>query len=156
MTEPKILEKNRRYYSKHKAEILKKCKDYYDNHKEHIIDRVRTKQLEKHEEYLEKQKQYHYDQRHTGKTRYCKINYECIENYELAKADNFDPDKWHLHHRLEYYWSKETLIKKGLYDNINPEALIWLPKEEHNFDYCQSASRPDKTKWHKRILELSK
>jgi len=70
-----------------------------------------------------------YEQQHkerciNGRTRYCRENYDLIENYELAKADNFDPKKWHLHHRLENYWSSATLKRKGLYDNVNPEALI--------------------------------
>lgn len=91
--------------------------------------------------------------RQKGITRYCNKNYDLIENYELAKADNFDPKKWHLHHRLENYWSKATLKRKGLYDNVNPEALIWLPYDEHKKDASLSTFHPELTKWHKRSLE---
>lgn len=91
--------------------------------------------------------------RQKGITRYCNKNYELIENYELAKADNFDPKKWHLHHRLENYWSKATLKRKGLYDNVNSEALIWLPYKEHKKDASLSTFHPELTKWHKRIME---
>ena len=31
--------------------------------------------------------------------QYCKDDLSKIENYELAKADNFKD--WHIHHRLE-------------------------------------------------------
>lgn len=91
--------------------------------------------------------------RQKGITRYCNKNYDLIENYELAKADNFDPKKWHLHHRLENYWSKATLKRKGLYDNVNPEALIWLSYDEHKKDASLSTFHPELSKWHQRRLE---
>lgn len=91
--------------------------------------------------------------RSNGITKYCNKDVELIENYELAKADNFNPKKWHLHHRLENYWSQNTLKKKHLYYNVNPEALIWLPNEEHNKDSGLSTFHPELSKWHKRILE---
>ena len=91
--------------------------------------------------------------RKKGSTPYCCEHYELIENYELAKADNFDVNKWHLHHRLENYWSHKKLKKKKLYYNLNPEALIWLPEKEHHKDSSMSTHHPEKTKWHKRIYE---
>jgi len=91
--------------------------------------------------------------RSIGSTRYCSKDFELIENYELAKADNFDPKKWHLHHRLENYWTRETLIEKHLYYSVNPESLIWLPVKEHRADSCISKFHPELSKWHKRILE---
>lgn len=91
--------------------------------------------------------------RQKGSTKYCRENFDLIENYELAKADNFDPKKWHLHHRLENYWSVKTLKRKGLYFYLNPEALIWLPADEHNLDSGISRHHPELSKWHKRILE---
>lgn len=88
-----------------------------------------------------------------GYTRYCRKNYELIENYELAKADNFDAKKWVLHHKLENFWSSTTLQKKHLYWNVNPEALIWLPTDEHRADTYISQKHPEKSKWHQRKLE---
>lgn len=93
------------------------------------------------------------EHRINGYTKYCKENFDLIENYELAKADNFDTKKWHLHHRLENYWSAKTLKRKGLYYNLNPEALIWLPADKHHSDKSLSTLHPERTKWHKRILE---
>lgn len=92
-------------------------------------------------------------ERKKGSTAFCRVHYELIENYELAKTDNFDFNKWHLHHRLENYWSHKKLKKKKLYYNLNPEALIWLPEKEHQNDAIMSAYHPEKTKWHKRIYE---
>lgn len=81
---------------------------------------------------------------------YCD-NIELVENFELAKANNFEG--WHCHHRLENYWSKATLMKKNMYYKVNPEALIFLTSEEHNKDYGKSTKYPAETKWHKRSLE---
>lgn len=85
-----------------------------------------------------------------GITRYCIKDYELIENYELAKQDNFDRNKWHLHHRLENYWTIDTLKRKNLYYNVNPESLIWLPANEHLGDL---GMKKENSKWHKAILE---
>lgn len=128
--------------------------------------RIKCKRhLESNKKWIEKNKErwrkYHNNlngclkkkRREKGITYYCRENYELIENYELAKADNFDPKKWHLHHRLENYWSSKTLIRKGLYYNVNPEALIWLPNKEHNSDKSLSTLHPELSKWHKRMLE---
>lgn len=61
---------------------------------------------------------------------------ECeIENYDLAKADNFKG--WQIHHRLEEKLSEaftETdiaLVKIGMYFYRPPEELIYLTIEEH-------------------------
>lgn len=65
---------------------------------------------------------------------YCKEGeFELIENYELAKNDNFKG--WHIHHRLEihddYINSMDDLIMMNLYYNRPPEELIFLTKSEH-------------------------
>lgn len=52
-----------------------------------------------------------------------------IENYSLALADNFKG--WICHHRLEQYYSATDLVMKGLYYNVNPEALKYVRKSEH-------------------------
>lgn len=61
---------------------------------------------------------------------------ECeIENYDLAKADNFKG--WQIHHRLEEKLSEaftETdiaLVKIGMYFYRPPEELIYLTIVEH-------------------------
>lgn len=59
-----------------------------------------------------------------------------IENYELAKADNFKG--WVLHHRLEFdlegneVHTPETLNRLGMYYNRPYFELIYLTRSEHN------------------------
>lgn len=65
--------------------------------------------------------------------KYC-TNYEQIENYELAKADNFKG--WECHHKLEihedYTNTVNDLKLMNLYYNRPPEELIFLTTEEHH------------------------
>ena len=71
--------------------------------------------------------------------RYCK-DYENIENYEKAKADNFK--NWECHHRLQTWNSDgerrlvditpDELKALGMYYNRPPEELIFLTVSEHN------------------------
>lgn len=61
--------------------------------------------------------------------RYCK-DYENIENYEKAKADNFKG--WHCHHRREIDFSRKELIALGMYYNRPADELIFLTRAEHN------------------------
>ena len=71
--------------------------------------------------------------------RYCK-DYEKIENYEKALADNFKG--WNCHHRLETHNSDgerrlvditvAELQALGMYYNRPPEELIFLTSREHN------------------------
>ena len=73
--------------------------------------------------------------KYTTKLRkYCK-EYEKIENYELALADNFKG--WDLHHRLELTLDGEfahtapELIRLNMYWNRPYFELIFLPAGEH-------------------------
>lgn len=70
------------------------------------------------------------------KGRYVKSGrIDLVENYELAKADNFKG--WCMHHRLELHpdnsvrFTKTSLLKLGLYYRRPPNELIWLTKSEH-------------------------
>lgn len=64
---------------------------------------------------------------------------EKVENYELAKADNFKG--WECHHHLETHNSDgerrlvqisvEELIALDMYYNRPPEELVFLLKSEH-------------------------
>ena len=69
---------------------------------------------------------------------YCK-NYQDIENYEKALADNFK--RWQCHHRLETHNSdgerrlvditRNELIALGMYYNRPAEELIFMNGTEH-------------------------
>lgn len=68
-------------------------------------------------------------------TKYCK-DYTKIENYDKAIAD--ETQTWVCHHRLEIApfsgktISARRLIELGLYYNVSPNALIFLPKSIHS------------------------
>lgn len=61
--------------------------------------------------------------------------YELIENYELAKADNFKG--WDCHHRLELHpdgslrYTRQSLKDLDLYFNRPASELIFLTHSEH-------------------------
>ena len=70
--------------------------------------------------------------------RYCK-NIEDVENYEKAKADNFEG--WCVHHHLETHTSDgerrlvditaDELNALGMYYNRPAEELIFMTSKEH-------------------------
>ena len=161
MKKEEIIEKYGIEYYNRKLEITRLwhktnknyAKEYRDKEKEHISDINKAWYTKNKESINDRKRKTRSSNRDIGITQYCKENFELIENYELAKADNFDANKWHLHHRLENYWSSKTLLKKKLYYNVNPEALIWLPAKEHKIDSALATIHPELSKWHKRILE---
>lgn len=66
--------------------------------------------------------------------RYCNEDKSLIENYELAKADNFKG--WCIHHKLEHpsddIWvSIQELIDKNLYYNRPASELIFMRLSDH-------------------------
>lgn len=65
---------------------------------------------------------------------------DLIENYELAKADNFK--NWDIHHKLEihedYVNTTDDLKLMNLYFYRPAEELIWMKREEHNFIHRMS------------------
>lgn len=72
------------------------------------------------------------------KSRYCKEDISNIENYELAKADNFKG--WVIHHRDEIRMlpsgmiairSREDLIDDDRYFNCPANELIYMTNFEH-------------------------
>ena len=61
---------------------------------------------------------------------------DLIENYELAKADNFDG--WEIHHKIELHpdgstrFTSKSLKDIDLYYNRPANELIWMTTFEHN------------------------
>lgn len=101
--------------------------------------------------------------------KYCCEDISKIENYELAKKDNFKG--WACHHRLETYTSegerrlvdisKEELKALGMYYHRPSEELIYLTKSEHQKLHHTGRPGPNRGKHfsedHKRkILESKK
>lgn len=73
---------------------------------------------------------------------------DLIENYELAKADNFRG--WDIHHRLEltindeYAHSKDELIRLNMYYDRPYFELIWLPGSVHQTLHMKAIHRYNK------------
>ena len=92
---------------------------------------------------------------------YCK-DYENIENYDKAAADNFIG--WLCHHRLETHNSDgerrlvditaEELIALGTYWNRPSSELIFLPISEHASLHQKGKHRSEETK--KKMSEANK
>lgn len=92
---------------------------------------------------------------------YCK-DYENIENYEKAKADNFKG--WHCHHRLETHNSDgerrlvditaAELNALDMYYNRPSEELIFMTICEHSRLHMKGKHLSEETK--KKIGEASK
>ena len=121
-------EYRRQYYIKHKEEIITKVKEWRKNNITKAIS------------YSKKWKQNNKDHnRICNKKTYLSfcnpLEYELIENYDLAKLDNFIG--WDCHHRLELHpdgslrFSKTSLQELDLYYNRPARELIFLTHSEH-------------------------
>ena len=96
-----------------------------------------------------------------GYKQYCK-DYENIENYDKAKADNFK--NWHCHHRLETHNSDgerrlvditaDELKALGMYYNRPADELIFIPIYEHSRLHMKGKHLSEETK--KKIGAASK
>lgn len=126
-----------------KAEMIERYGiEWYEEQKRKSIESHRTKEYTEYcrkfhaERYKDPTNRKHRNAQNCEyiKTRVCK-EYWKVENYELAKADNFEG--WCMHHRLELHsdcslrFTRKSLIKIGLYYNRPPNELIWLTKSEH-------------------------
>lgn len=126
-----------------KAEMIERYGiEWYEEHKRKSAESHRTKEYTEYcrkfhaERYKDPANRKHRNAQNCEyiKTRVCK-EYWKVENYELAKADNFKG--WCMHHRLELHpdcslrFTKNSLIKLGLYYNRPSNELIWLTKSEH-------------------------
>ena len=100
--------------------------------------------------------------------RYCK-DYENIENYDKALADNFKG--WCCHHRLQTWnsdgerrlvdISREELIALDMYYNRPASELIFLTRSEHISLHDEGENNPNYGKHHseetrKKISEGNK
>ena len=75
--------------------------------------------------------------------RYCK-DYENIENYDKAKADNFKG--WCCHHRKGVYIARKKLKALGMYYNRPASELIFLTKSEHDILHKKGKSLSEEAK----------
>lgn len=134
------------YIEKYGEEIyrskLENQKQYYQQHRDEKKQYQKEYQKQKREQHREKYNEYYkeYMRKYNRMFAYCiSEQIEQIENYELAKADNFNG--WHIHHRLETHnsdgekrlvnLSVEELIALEMYYNRPANELIFLTASEH-------------------------
>ena len=99
------------------------------------------------------------------KTSFCfEKDIEKIENYELAKADNFKG--WVIHHRLETHDSdnnkrlkeitKQELIALGMYYYRPESELIFMRRGEHSRLHNYISQIGEKNRGSKRSIETKR
>lgn len=139
MTKKEFIEKygEETYRSK-----LENQKQYYQQHKDEKKQYQKNYQKQKREQHKEEYNEYYkeYMRKYNRMFAYClSEEIEKIENYELAKKDNFNG--WHIHHRLETHnsdgekrlvnLSRDELIALEIYYNRPANELIFLTASEH-------------------------
>lgn len=128
------------WYEAHKAKSNNGHKEHYHKNSEwrearKAMHRELNKERYRNDpEYRERQNVL---SREYNRESYCRPGeLELIENYEIAKADNFKG--WDIHHRLEltingeYAHSTEELKRMNMYYNRPYFELIFLTRSEHN------------------------
>ena len=129
---------NQQYYQQHKEEIREQQNQHYQQHKEEIKEYSKKYYQQHKEELRERNKQYR--RKNEYMFAFCiPEEIERIENYELAKKDNFKG--WCIHHRLETHnsdgekrlvnLSMAELKALDMYYNRPANELIFLTKSEH-------------------------
>ena len=146
MTKEEIRAYNREYYMKNREKYLKKAKEYREHNKEACHYRNNKWRVEHKDKHNERNKvwvsshknQQLESQRQSHRKAFCK-NFQDIENYEKAKADNFKG--WHIHHRLETHTSngnirlipisRDELIALDMYYDRPANELIFMKSSDH-------------------------
>jgi hypothetical protein len=131
-------EERKAYRAAHKAE----AKAYRATHKAEAKayrEAHRDEAKEYREVHRDEAKVYAKSHREYYLRKYYCINLEEVENYNLAKKDNFKG--WDIHHRLETYNSdgerrsvditRKELMKLGMYYNRPASELIFIKHKEH-------------------------
>lgn len=146
MTKEELKEYHKAYYIEHRNEV----KEYNIAHRDENLSKKKAYHIAHHGEILVKQKAYriaHYDRIKAYSityreeflaNRYCS-DIENVENFALAKADNFNG--WVVHHRLETHFSdgqrrlvnlsEKELIALGTYYHRPADELIFMRHGEH-------------------------
>jgi hypothetical protein len=124
------LDYQKQYNKEHKEERNQYNKKYREEHKQYY-KKYREEHREEHKQYLRMNK---------AMFAYCvPEQIEQVENYELAKVDNFNG--WCIHHRLETHTSdgekrlvdlsRMELFALDMYYNRPANELIFLTRSEH-------------------------
>lgn len=91
-------------------------------------------------------------------------NFEKVENFEKAAADNFDG--WECHHRLEthtsdgelrdVFLSRAELIALDMYYNRPPEELVFMLRSDHARLHHKGKPHTKSKEWQDKITEARK
>lgn len=128
------LEYVRKYREQHREEYNQYHKQYKQQHRE------QQKQYKKQYDKQHREQQKQYQRKHNQMFAYCiPEQIAQIENYELAKKDDFNG--WDIHHRLETHNSdgqrrlvnltRTELIALDMYYNRPASELIFMRAGEH-------------------------
>ena len=122
-----------------KKEYIEK---YGEEEYQRFLEQQKQYQKQKREQHKEEYNEYYkeYMRKYNSMFAYCiPEEIEQIENYEMAKKDNFE--SWHIHHRLETHnsdgekrlinLSVDELIAFEVYYNRPAKELIFLTASEH-------------------------
>lgn len=121
------------WYEQYKEVVNIRCKARYYNDPKYRAHRMERKKERYHNdpEFREAEKI-----RKKARYRYVENKrIDLIENYGLAVNDGIE--NWDIHHRLELHpdgsirFTRQSLIKLGLYYNRPPTELIWIKRSEH-------------------------
>lgn len=79
----------------------------------------------------------------TRKKCYCDTP-ELIENYDLAISDK--ENMWHLHHKLEAFFTQSELIKMDKYYHREPRELVFVKDNKEHFSWPHKGRHASRNK----------
>ena len=139
---PERIEKRKEYHKQHwinnKERLSKQHKEYYENNKDFVREMHRKYNITNYEKNQKKHREY--DRNNKAFFIYIKKDeIQLVENYSLAKADDFIG--WVTHHKLETHNSDgelreveitpEELKALGMYYERPANELCFLTRSEH-------------------------
>lgn len=138
----RCLEQQRQWREQHKEERKQYQKQYQKQYYKQYYKQYREEKREYYQQYYKQ-----WQRKKKCMFAYCvPEEVEQIENYELAKADDFKG--WHIHHRLECVETgavvnstRQDLIDWGIYYNRPASELIFLTNSEHRFLHSRKKNR---------------
>lgn len=70
--------------------------------------------------------------------KYCRNDISLIEGYDEAMKS---PEKYSVHHVLEFKYTTECLQETGMYYGVHQDFLIWMPFSLHHNNCVLHVSR---------------
>lgn len=70
--------------------------------------------------------------------KYCRNDISLIEGYDEAMKS---PEKYSVHHVLEFKYDTKVLEELGMYYSVHQDFLIWMPFSVHHNNCVLHANR---------------